>query len=247
MPTPDPFAPPPSPGTSPVTPPPTVDEPNPVAAVSTVTGTGVNELFVNSALAQVIDGGAGVDTVAYTGLRASFSLSRVGNGFVLADNTGALGTDTLQNIERMKFSDGGIALDVGATQSAGQTQLLLGAVLGRELLATKEALIGTGIDLFDQGYTLQQLSGAVMRLPIWDVLTGKATPTNTDIALYLLTRVNGVAPDTTVLANAVAALDVQTDIDHGQGDFLWHLAESSANQTQVDLVGLAKTGLLFGV
>ena len=34
-------------------------------------------------------------------------------------------------------------------------------------MATKKPLVGTAIDLFDQGFTLQQLSGAVMRLDIW--------------------------------------------------------------------------------
>lgn len=101
------------------------------------------------------------------------------------------------------------------------------------------------IDLFDQGYSLQTLSGAVMRLPIWDVLTGKATPTNTDIATYLLTNVNGVAPDAATLANAVASLDSETSFAT-QGNFLWHLAESAANQTHIGLVGLAATGLAYG-
>ena len=155
--------------------------------------------------------------------------------------------DTLKNIERLKFSDDSIALDVGATQSAGETQLLLGAVLGKDLLATKQPLIGAVIDLFDHAYTLQQLSGAVMRLPIWDALTGKAAPTNTDIANYLLWRVNGATPETNTLASAVSALDSQPDIKHNQGDFLWHLAESAANKAQVGLVGLAATGLAFTV
>ena len=84
-----------------------------------------------------------------------------------------------------------------------------------------------------------------MRLPIWDVLTGKAKPSNTDIATYLLTNVNGVAPDPTRLASAVAALNTQTDFST-QGNFLWHLAETSANQSHVGLVGLASTGLAFG-
>ena len=84
-----------------------------------------------------------------------------------------------------------------------------------------------------------------MRLPIWDVLTGKAAPSNADIASYLLTNVNGVAPDATTLANAVISLNTETDFAT-QGNFLWHLAESSANQTHIGLVGLAATGLAFG-
>ena len=200
-----------------------------------------------SASPTTINGGAGTDAVVYSGSRVSFSLTKTSTGFAVTDSTGTAGTDTLLNIERLKFSDGYIAMDVGATQSAGETQLLLGAVLGKDLLATKQPLIGAVIDLFDHAYTLQQLSGAVMRLPIWDALTGKAAPTNTDIANYLLWRVNGATPEANTLASAVSALEAQPDINHNQGDFLWHLAESAANQAQVGLVGLAATGLAFTV
>ena len=213
----------------------------------TFIGTSASELFIGGVGNDIIDGGTGVDTVAYNITRSSFSLSKTGNGFTLTDNTGTAGTDSLQNVERIKFSDSGIALDVGATQSAGQTAMLLGAVLPGRLAfdASKQALLGAAIDLLDQGYSLQTLAGAVMRLPIWDVLTGKATPTNTDIATYLLTNVNGVAPDATTLANAVTSLNAETSFAT-QGNFLWHLAESNANQAHVGLVGLAATGLVFG-
>ena len=118
---------------------------------------------------------------------------------------------------------------------------MLGAVLGRNLLATKSDLTGAVIGLFDQGYSMQTLSGALMRLDIWGTLAGGTS--NSHIANYLLTTVNQTAPDATTLAAAVAALDAQTGA--AQGNFLWELAASSANQTQVGLVGLAATGLEY--
>lgn len=63
-------------------------------------------------------------------------------------------------------------------------------------------------------------------------------------ANYLLTTVNKAAPDAGTLASAVTALNTETGAE--QGNFLWHLAESAANQNQVGLVGLAATGLEFG-
>ncbi len=217
-------------------------------ANQTFAGTSTSESFVSSVGNDSINGGAGIDAAVYGGSRANFTLTQTGSGFRLADKSGALGTDTLQNVERLKFSDGAIALDVGATQPAGQTALLMGAVLPGRLVfdASKQVLLGAAIDLFDQGYSLQTLSGAVMRLPIWDILTGNVAPTNTDIATYLLTNVNGVVPDATTLANAVASLSAETDFAT-QGNFLWHLAESTANQTHVGLVGLASTGLAYSV
>ena len=209
--------------------------------------TSYKDSFTGAAGNDTIDGGGGTDTITYTVGRSNVALAKTGTGFTVTDNTGANGIDTLLNMERVKFSDGGIALDVGATQSAGQTALLLGAVLPGRLAfdASKQALLGAAIDLFDQGYSLQTLSGAVMRLPIWDILTGKTSPTNTDIATYLLTNVNGMTPDATTLASAVAAMDTETSFAT-QGNFLWHLAESSANQTHIGLVGLAATGLAYG-
>lgn len=164
----------------------------------------------------------------------------------VTDNAGTEGDDTLLNIERLKFADISIALDTGATQSGGQAQLLLGAVLGKDLLAIKKPLVGTGIDLFDQGFTFQQLSGAIMRLDIWGLLAngGQASATNTQIANYLLTTVNKAVPDAGTLAAAVSAINSETGA--AQGNFLSLLAASAANQTQVGLVGLAATGLEFG-
>lgn len=210
-------------------------------------GTTYKDSFTGSPGNDTIDGGGGTDTITYTISRSNFVLTKTSNGFTLTDNTGANGTDSLLNVERIKFSDGAIAMDVGSNQSAGQTALLLGAVLPGRLVfdASKQALLGAAIDLFDQGYSLQTLSGAVMRLPIWDTLTGKTAPSNTNIATYLLTNVNGVTPDTAALTSAVTSLNAETDFAT-QGNFLWHLAESAANQTHVGLVGLVATGLAYG-
>ena len=208
-----------------------------------LTGSLLDDLFLPGTGSDFIDGGLGTDTVVYSGPRSSYTLTKTSNGFTVTD---ANGTDTLQSVERLKFSNGGIALDVGITQSAGAAQLLLGAVLGKDLLATKKPLIGTAIDLFDQGYNLQQLSGALMRLDIWGLLANSGQPaaTNTQIANYLLKTVLKAAPDAATLNASVLALDTETGA--AQGSFLWHLAESAANQIQVGLVGLASTGLEFG-
>ena len=213
---------------------------------SGVAGTASNDTLAGTAGNDVIDGLASTDTVLYSGNRASYSLAKTGNGFSLMDSSGRDGTDTLLNIERIKFADLSIALDVGVTQSAGKAQLLLGAVLGSELVLQKKPLIGAVIDLFDQGFTLQQLSGAVLRLDIWGLLAngGSASASNTQIANYLLATVNKSAPNAATLAAAVAALDTETGA--AQGNFLAQLAESAANQVQVGLVGLATTGLEFG-
>ena len=208
-----------------------------------LTGNEGNNSFTGGAGNDLIDGQAGLDSALFAGPRADYSVSPGGSATTVQANAGTDGTDTLINIERLRFADLGIALDTGASQSGGGTALLIGAVLGQAALAAKKPLVGAVLDLFDQGYSLQILSGAVMRLDIWGLLAngGAASASNTQIASYLLRTVNGTAPDTATLNAAVAALDSETGA--AQGSFLWHLAESAANQTQVNLVGLAQTGL----
>ena len=194
---------------------------------------------------DVLDGGAGVDKAVFNGKKSEYSISRSTEQLAVTDAQSTRdGIDTLKNIERLSFSDSALALDTGLTQSAGQTALLLGAVLPGQLVfdSSKQALLGSVMSLFDEGFTLKQLSGAVLRLPIWDVLTGKAAPTNTDIANYLLTNVNnGLAPSASALTTAVTALNTEAV----QGEWLASIAAASANQTHINLVGLQTTGLTY--
>ena len=216
----------------------------PTTTAPTVTGTANDDTIANTVGSKSIDGGSGKDTLKYTNSSAAFVINQVA-GATVVTNTATGDVDTLSNVERLTFADQSVALDMGAAQPAGATALLLGAVLGRDLMLAKKELLGAVIDLFDQGYTLQQLSGAVMRLPIWDVLTGKATPTNTDIANYLLTTVNGSAPSASLLASSAAALNNETFPT--QGSLLASLAASPANVLGVKLTELSANGLPFTV
>jgi Ca2+-binding RTX toxin-like protein len=216
----------------------------------TLEGGGGNDSLRGGSGNDAIDGGLDLDTVHYSSTASNYTITKTVSGsvttYTVKDKTGADGTDTLTNIERLQFSDSRIALDLAPTQSAGQTALLMGAVLPGKLYLdpSKKELLGGVISLFDQGFTLQQLSGAVMRLPIWDALTGKPNSTNGDIANYLLTNVNEAPPSASALKEATDALNAQTG--ESQGAFLAQLVASTANQSHVGLVGLAATGLLVG-
>jgi hypothetical protein len=205
-----------------------------------------NDLIKGGGGNDFIDGGTGIDTAVYTGTATNYTPTLGATSNTIMDRTANRdGTDTLTNIERLQFSDKNIALDTGATQSAGQTALLIGAVLPGKLAfdVSKQALLGGVISLFDQGFTLNQLSGAILRLPIWDVLTGKAAPTNADIAGYLVNNVYGGTQTAAITNAAIAAMSAETPAT--QGSYLASLAASTANQTHVDLVGIQATGLVY--
>ena len=214
-----------------------------------INGTSGNDTIFPLGGWDTINGGGGIDTVVIDAKRVNFNISADANSSYVDAISGASGQSdmtTLNSIERVAFNDGlSVALDTGVKQAGGQTALLLGAVLGQPALAAKKPLVGAVIALFDQGFTLKDLSGAVMRLDIWGLLAngGGAGASNTQIANYLLTTVNKAAPSAATLAAAVTALDTQTG--GAQGDFLVALAQSTANQVQVGLVGLAQSGLAY--
>jgi hypothetical protein len=213
-----------------------------------VAGTTGNDNLIGTAGNDSIDGGTGTDTVSYAANRSAYSIVRVNNGFSVS-SVGD-GVDTLTNVERLKFADSFLALDLGVNQSSGQTALLLGAVLpGRLALdASKQGLLGSVIGLFDSGYSMPVLAGALLRLDIWSILTGqnisaasRTLAEDTVIVKYLLGNVYGLVPDdVTVKANAEV---MHSEIS--QGSWLGQLALSIAGQNHIGLVGLSATGMAF--
>ena len=211
-------------------------------------GMGGNDTFIAAA--------GGINTGFFRGKSADYSIkssSRIEydgliglKGHTANDSVSNRdGFTQLINVNRLQFSDKNIALDLATTQAAGQTALLIGAVLPGKLVydVSKQALLGSVISLFDQGFTLNQLSGALLRLPVWDVLTGKGAPTNTDIATYLVNNVYEGKQTTAITNAAIAAMNAETPTT--QGTYLASLAASTANQTHVDLVGVQATGLVY--
>lgn len=79
---------------------------------------------------NAIDGGAGLDTVAYAGARGDFTTERGVYGVTVRDKSGKLGTDNLINVERIQFGDTMVALDVDG--SAGEVYRLYRAAFDRE-------------------------------------------------------------------------------------------------------------------
>lgn len=212
---------------------------------STFTGTAGNDTFAGGTLGEdTFSGGTGIDTIVFASTNYSGHTLRQYNAYqTISSSSYELGNDQLTGIERLQFSDVKVALDLGVTQSAGQALLLTGAVLPGQLAvdASKQALLGTVIGLFDSGYSMRDLSGAMLRLPIWTVLTNQAAPTNSDIASYLLSNVYGHAPDQATLDAAVTALDTESF----QGEWLASLAQSSSAQTHIALATWASIGLTF--
>lgn len=92
-------------------------------------GTSNHDTFHSSAANYTVDGRDGIDTLVFSGALANFTIARDAHGFTIVDKTGAEGTSQLVNVERLKFADTTIALDVDG--NAGQAYRLYQAAFNR--------------------------------------------------------------------------------------------------------------------
>lgn len=111
-----------------------------------------NDLIRASKGNDKIDGGDELDYVAFAGNASTFSLSNAANGTVTVTNS-SLGTDTLNNVERVRFTDKVLAFDT--TGNAGQAFRMYKAALDR---TPDERGLAGWIKYMDDGGTLKSVA-----------------------------------------------------------------------------------------
>jgi hypothetical protein len=93
----------------------------------TLSGGGAAEQFASSIFPDSIDGAAGVDTIIYNCNRSSFTINKTASGWTVS--SAAEGLDKLTNVERIKFGNQTLALDISG--NAGQAYRLYQAAFNR--------------------------------------------------------------------------------------------------------------------
>lgn len=199
-----------------------------------LTGGGGNDSLNGSGGDDNLNGQEGIDVAIYAGSHDAFTLTRnIISGVSVHDNASIEGTDTLKEIERISFSDVNLALDVDG--NAGIAAKTLGAVFGTASIANKE-YVGIGLELLDGGLSY----GSLMELALSIKLGANANYNNIVNLLYI--NVVGNAPSLGDLNYYVELL--QQGI-YTQSSLGMLAADSAINAGNIDLIGLAATGLEF--
>jgi hypothetical protein len=195
------------------------------------TGTLKGDLFLATTASESIDGGGGVDTVKYTNAKSNYLLNFISpTNRSLSDKSGSQGIDVLVSIERLKFSDTSLAIDLEG--SAGTTAKILGAVFGKDSLSNKN-FVGIGLSFLDSGWTYDNLAGLA--------LEAAGAKTNDQVVTLLWTNVIGTKPTAADRQPFIALLE-----NGMTAGALAHLAaDTSFNTTNINLVGLAQTGIEY--
>jgi len=192
----------------------------------TVGGNG-NDFLYPSVINETIDGQEGIDTFV-VGKRHEYCKLTIQSNKISISNIG--GVDQLISIERIKFNDSFLAIDLSG--NAGTTAKILGSVFGKDSISNKN-YVGIGLHFLDSGWTYDNLAGLA--------LDAAGAKTNDQIVSLLWTNVIGTKP---------TAADKQpfiTLLENGMSaGALAHLAaDSSFNTTNINLVGLAQTGIEY--
>lgn len=187
-----------------------------------------NDMLNGSAGSDSIDGGFGLDTALYSGSLAQYTVS---SSSVYDNSSGDV--DTLVNVERIKFSDSSVALDIEG--NAGTTAKVIGAVLGAESVLNP-GYVGAGLEFLDAGGSDEGLIEYAL-----DAVLGTGF-SNADEVNLLYQNLLGVAPSPADLDRWVEAI---TSGQYTQASLALYAAETDFNTDNIGLVGLASSGIAY--
>ena len=151
------------------------------------TGTSSNESFASSPGNDTIDGGDGIDTVVFTGTRADHTVIKSSTGWTVASPVN--GTDTIKNIERLKFSNEILALDIDG--NAGQAYRIYQAAFNR---TPDNSGLKYWIEQMDTGTSLERMAAEFIGSQEFQIQYG-SSPTNANFLTTLYSNVLHRTPD----------------------------------------------------
>jgi Ca2+-binding RTX toxin-like protein len=180
---------------------------------------------------DILDGAGGSDTVIFSNPVGSYAITGSSGGLDVIDTSGLDGRDTLINIERLRFSDKGIAYDLDA--GAGQVAKVIGAVIGREHVSNPE-FVGIGLELMDDGTTYEELAEFA--------ISAMGVSASSEIVTLLWSNVVGAPP---AAQRAQPYVDMLNNGVLTTGELGVLAAETDLNAANIDLIGLSTTGIEF--
>lgn len=185
-----------------------------VASAAASGGAGTNDTF---------NGGAGIDTVVFSGGHAEYGVIRTSSGWSVTHGSEV---DALASVERLQFSDHKVALDVDG--NAGWAIKIISALFGAQWAASP-SIVGVGISLLDAGMSPQAVIQAVVNKPDFSSLSGS----NETFVRTVYQNLTGSTASEQFVNNVVNL------IDSGQ-----HTKES-IGLIAAGLVGVPDTGIIY--
>ncbi|WP_027159934.1 hypothetical protein [Methylobacter luteus] len=195
-----------------------------------ILGTAGPDVLSESAENDIIDGLSGIDTVIYGDAHDQYMISLNGPAAKIGDNTSI---DHLMSVERLRFSDQSLALDIDG--NAGKVARILGAVFGKNAVANAE-YARIGLQLLDDGMSYEELMMLALNTKL-----GAGFSNAAEVRL-LYRNLVGSQPSQAELNHWIGTI---ASGQHTQASLGVMAAELELNATNINLAGLVKTGLVY--
>jgi len=205
-----------------------------------INGLSGDDTITGGAGNDTIDGGAGIDTAIFSSGRANYTVTSTGASYTIKSLAGTDGTDTLQNLERLKFSDRKLALDLAPAQHAGQALEFIGALAPTSIGVP--SIVGLILGLFDQGSSLHDVCQLALDVGLVNSISGSSS--NHALAAMAFRNLIGSEADAATVDVLVSFMDGRS-ANYSQADFLTVIAGLEVNQIHIGLVGLQQTGVEY--
>jgi hypothetical protein len=186
---------------------------------------------------DVLKGDGGTDTAHYRGERADYQLTRADGGWNVADRSGRDGTDHLDGVERLRFSDGAVALDVDG--DAGTVARLIASLFGPSQVERAD-LMGIGLSLLDDGMSDTALASLAAASSAFKDLAGSHA--DADFVRQVYRNVTGTEPDAAAIQHYTGLLASGAET---QGSLALWASQTDLVEQRIDLVGLAASGIAY--
>lgn len=190
-----------------------------------------NDKLTGRAGNDTLDGGAGIDTAVYTTARSNYTIVKTSAGFSVSG--GSDGVDTISNVERLRFTDKNLALDLEG--NAGITAKILGAVFGASSVSN-QVYVGIGLSYLDAGMSYSDLTLLALNARL-----GAGFSDAAEVNL-LYQNLVGVLPSSNELNYYVGLL---ASGQHTPASLAVMAADLDLNTSNIDLIGLQQTGIAF--
>jgi hypothetical protein len=183
-----------------------------------------------------VTGTAGVDTYIVPGASTEFTVTKTADEITLASTLATNVTYSLEDHERVVFTNKGIAFD--AAGRAGDVYALLSAALGTADVTN--AYKGIGIHLADAGWTNKQLAEALLATDVYKADAGGISQETFIKHVY-----KNVTGTDAALADVTALTNWMNGNNYSQADVLVIASELASFETAIGLTGLATTGIEY--
>lgn len=200
------------------------------AAQTIFYGTNTNDKFTSTYRNETFYGEDGIDTVVFTGTRASHTLTKTTTGWNIKSTND--GSDTIQNVERLQFSNQILALDIDGI--AGQAFRLYQAAFDR---TPDNDGLKYWISQMDAGKNKEAVAAEFIGSQEFQSLYG-ANPSNADFLTKLYSNVLHRTPDQDGYNWWLGMMDSGT---YKKTEVLSSFSESPENQAAV--IGSIQNGI----